>query len=66
MADVRVAGEFLRAFVLSAGIAVGVHSSIWQARTYFMNDLVDQSVRSALLFASAGCFRRIPETEGRP
>lgn len=54
----------LNEWFFGSGIAVGVHSSLWEARTYFMNDLVDQSVRAGLLFASAGCFRRIPETEG--
>lgn len=29
-----------------------------------MNDLVDQGLRAVLLFASAGCFRKVAETEG--
>ena len=40
-------------------------SGPWSARTYFMNDLVDQSIRAWLLFASAGCFSAILSTRGR-
>ena len=39
-------------------------SGPWAAHSYFMNDLVDQSVRAALLFASAGCFQRVAESSG--
>ena len=50
---------------LHAGFAVLRQSGPWSARTYFMNDLVDQSIRAWLLFTSAGCFSAIMTTRGR-
>lgn len=47
------------------GVSVGVTDSLWSARSLFMNDLVDQSLRAVLLFSSAGCFRRVAETKGK-
>ena len=35
------------------------------AWTYFTTDLVDQSVRAYLLFASAGCFQRVVRDQGQ-
>lgn len=49
---------------LCAGVAVGIDQNWWNARTYFMNDLVDQTIRAVLLFASAGCFRRVSDSSG--
>ena len=43
---------------------MAIQSNPWNARTYFMNDLVDQVVRAILLFASAGCFRRVADSSG--
>lgn len=38
--------------------------SVGGAWAYFSTDLVDQSVRASLLFASAGCFERVVRTSG--
>ena len=38
----------------------------WAAHTYFVNDLVDQTIRCVLLFSSAGCFRRVLDTQVPP
>ena len=48
-----------------AGIAEVKALSIGGAWAYFTTDLVDQSVRASLLFASAGCFERVVRSSGR-
>lgn len=47
-----------------AGIAEVKALSVGGAWAYFSTDLVDQSVRASLLFASAGCFERVVRTSG--
>ena len=39
--------------------------SVGAAWAYFSTDLVDQTVRASLLFASAGCFERVVRTRGQ-
>jgi hypothetical protein len=54
------------AFVWSpAGIAVMMQSDYYGAYCYIMVDLIEQSWRSAILFASAGCFQKVLTTEVR-
>ena len=48
-----------------AGIAEVKALSVGGAWAYFSTDLVDQSVRASLLFASAGCFQRVVRSSGR-
>ena len=60
----KLAEEFPEDSCRLAGVAVAIQSNPWNARTYFMNDLVDQVIRSTLLFASAGCFRRVADSSG--
>lgn len=48
----------------NAGITEVHNMSVGGAWGYFATDLVDQSVRSWLLFSSAGCFQKVVRRQG--
>lgn len=51
-------------FVCDAGITEVRNLSVGGAWGYFSTDLVDQTVRSWLLFSSAGCFQKVIRRQG--
>ncbi len=50
--------------VCVAGITEVRNLSVGGAWGYFSTDLVDQTVRSWLLFSSAGCFQKVIRRQG--
>ena len=52
------------ALVCHAGITEVRNLSVGGAWGYFSTDLVDQTVRSWLLFSSAGCFQKVIRRQG--
>ncbi len=52
------------AFFPCSGITEVQAMSVGGAWGYFTTDLVDQSVRAWLLFASAGCFQKVIKRQG--